>query len=140
MPRVKVPEEAVWKEFELETKLIQPPVLKLKIKPTFQKELIVSLLRALDIKSKEGISSREMVEAFKEMAEQAKKLVVGWDLVDENDQPIECNQEAKEKWLDPLLWEEVKKIEEENEEEKGLKWLWSQIIKFASNLSNFTKN
>lgn len=137
MPRVKVPEEAVWKEFELETKLIVPPVLKLKIKPTFRKDLIKNLFRSVEVRKKEEPSTKEVLDSFNDMAEFSKTLVLDWDLVNEDDQPIPCNEETKNKWLEPLLWEAVRNQEGE---ETGLNWLWFSIIKFASDLSNFTKN
>jgi len=135
MPRLKVPEEAIWREFEIETKLIYPPVLKLKIKPTFRKEIINQLYSSIDSGVKDSATRKEIIESFKNLAEYAKKLVIDWDLTDENDQPIPCTVETKEKWLDPLLWEYVKK-----EEEQDNKWLWHEIIEIASDLSNFTKN
>jgi len=135
MPRLKVPEEAIWREFEIETELIQPPVLKLKIKPTFRKEIINQLYSSIDSGVKDSATRKEIIESFKNLSEYAKKLVIDWDLTDENEQPIPCTEETKEKWLDPLLWEYVKA-----EREQDNKWLWHEIIEIASDLSNFTKN
>jgi hypothetical protein len=135
MPRLKVPEEAIWREFEIETKLIQPPILKLKIKPTFRKEIINQLYSSIELGIKDSTTRKEIIESFKNLAEYAKKLVIDWDLTDENEQPIACTEETKEKWLDPLLWEYVKA--ESGQENK---WLWHEIIEIASDLSNFTKN
>lgn len=147
MAKINFPTGEVWYEFEIETGLITPPKLKLKLKPSFKKDLIHSTLRQIDI-SKESaeagkMSREEMLESFENSCEFAMKHVVGWELEDQKGAQIPCTDPNKKKYLDPLLWEvikDTKKYKSEAERIRNSRWLWSAIIEFIGDVKNFTKN
>lgn len=147
MTKINFPTGEVWHEFELVTGLITPPKLKLKLKPSFKKDLIHSTLRQIDV-SKESaaagrMSKEEMLESFENSCAYAMKHVTAWDLEDGKGASIPCSDINKKKYLDPLLWETLKdekKYESKAEEIKASRWLWSAIIEFIGEVKNFTKN
>jgi len=146
MPKMTMPGGATWQDFELDTKLITPNVLRLKIKPTFKSDLI---RKAFKENSDSG---------FLDLAvDHALTLVEAWDLEDANGS-MPCTKELKEKYLEPLFWEEIvskakvepeleaepmKAAAPEPEKEKPKprpKWLWAAVLEFAKEFSNFVKN
>ena len=40
MPKVNVPVADVWQGFELDTELITPTIIRLRLKPAFKKEIV----------------------------------------------------------------------------------------------------
>lgn len=164
MPKVNFPEGNVWKEFQLKTDLITPPVIKLELKPSFKKDVTLALLKEIKVKKeqleKEEISdeftSQALVPFFDSAVNLAMSLVVNWNLTDENDKAIPCDDEKKNFFLEPLMWESVvpevispeedetvEFIEDEIPEEgtkKKLDYLFLEIIKISSNMKNFSKN
>lgn len=169
MPRVNFPEGNVWKEFKLKTILIAPPVIKLELKPSFQKDKTLALLKEMKFK-KEQLKEIEQMEDEEEFSDEmtsqallsyydsavnlALSLVVNWDLTDGEDKAIPCTDEKKKYFLEPLMWEsiipelpeddETAELEEDEEETKKkrrkLDYLFLEIVKFSSNMKNFSKN
>ncbi len=122
MPKVTFPEGNVWKEFQLKTSLITPPIIKLELKPSFKKDVTLALLKEIKIK-KEQLEELENVEKEEEVSDDiisqalvpyfdtavnlAMSLVVDWDLTDNEDKKIPCTEEKKKYFLEPLMWESV---------------------------------
>jgi len=153
MPKINFPKGNVWKEFELDTALITPNVIKLELKPCLKKDSTKALLKeikikreALERKGSDDVAPEELLSYFDYAVGFAKSLVVGWDLTDEEDKEIPCDEKNKTFFLEDLLWEKIvegEKDKEEDEEEEGRKkvnWLFVEIIKFCSNIGNFSKN
>lgn len=167
MPKVNFPEGNVWKEFNLKTELITPPVIRLELKPSFKKDATLALLKEIKVKKeeleklerKEDISddftSHALVPYFDSAVNLALTLVQNWDLNDDEDNAIPCDDEQKKFYLEPLMWESVvPEIEEETgelaeeifddlpeqETRKKLDYLFFKIISFCSNMKNFVKN
>lgn len=141
MPKIIVPKASIQMDFELETGLIKPPKLKLKIQPIFGKDSVAAF------SDREDESSMVACEAG---AVLALKHVVGWDLEDEKG-IIPCNAKSKEKYLEPLLWEIIAKTkdekvkeEAENEEtgsgKKPRELFLVALLGEMRNTANFTKN
>lgn len=145
MAELNFPKASVWQEFELETELITPPVIKLQIRPILKQESVKRLLHYIAMG--EGIQDKNIIQAFDESVTILMEKVVGWDLT-KRDKPIPCNKVNKDKYLAPLLWEKPKEVEEveelegsdETKKEKSDLWFWTKLLTFASDLKNFTKN
>jgi len=153
MPKINFPKGNAWKEFELETELITPNVINLELKPSLKKDSTKALLKEIKIKKEElekkgselekDVVSRELLSYFDFAVNFAMSLVVGWDLTDEKDKVIPCNDKNKAMFLEDLVWEKVvqEETEEDDEEVKNkVPWLFFEIIKFCSNIGNFSKN
>lgn len=146
MAKINFPTGEVWHTFQLETGLITPPILKLKLKPSFKKDLIESTLQKVDLSAervqKGELSKEEMLLSFKSSVTYAMNHVTGWDLEDGKG-PIPCTDKNKAEYLDKLLWENIedkKKYEKPEDKIKAAVWLWSAILKFIGDVNNFTKN
>lgn len=146
-PEVNFPKPAVWKEFELRTQYISPPIIKLKIMPLTGE---AQLRRAIQMKKiypeitdKTDLLDEKKIDTFIERLPDAvkgnipivMKQVIGWDLT-EKGAPLTCSDNNKKKYLVPLLWENVKAKKKKEKEV----YLVRAIIDFASDLRNFTKN
>ncbi len=83
-----------WIEYRLVTDLLDPPVLKLRLKPITFYSLVDSV--GEDGTFKYGKATEEAVIG----------AVAGWDL-DHGGVPIPCTEENKAGWLRPLLAEKV---------------------------------
>jgi len=147
MAKINFPTGEVWNEFDLDTGLITPPKLKLKLKPSFKKDLVRSTIRKIDLSTERAakgeISKEEMLESFESSCDFAMKHVSGWDLEDGKSAQIPCTEPNKKKYLDPLLWETLKDSKEYESEAakiRASRWLWSAIIEFIGDVRNFTKN
>jgi len=146
MAELNFPKASVWQEFELETELITPPKIRLQIQPILSQEKTKRLLHYLSRGM--NIQDKDIIKAFDESVAILLEKVIGWDLT-KREKPIPCNKVNKDKYLAPLLWEkpktEVEEPEEldtpdETKEKKPDLWFWMQLINFASDLKNFTKN
>lgn len=151
MPKINFPKGNVWKEFELDTKLITPNIIKLELKPCLKKDSTKALLKeikikkeALERKESDEVAPEELLSYFDYAVGFAKSLVVGWDLTDEEDKEIPCDEKNKTFFLEDLLWEKIIQEEteeiDEDEKKKRVNWLFVEIIKFCSNIGNFSKN
>lgn len=151
MPKINFPKGNVWKEFKLDTALITPNIIKLELKPCLKKDSTKALLKEIKIKKEvlerkdsDEIAKIELLSYFDYAVGFAKSLVVSWDLTDEEDKEIPCDEKNKTFFLEDLLWEKIiqEETEEIDEEEKKEKvnWLFVEIIKFCSNIGNFSKN
>lgn len=104
-----------WLTYELETELLTPPIIKLKIKP-------VDSLIVYDVQKDSRFS--------KCVTEMLLDAVQEWDLVD-GDKPLPCDEKNKRKYL-PLLF--GMKIKEKTT------LLGIEILSFAGEIENFLKN
>ena len=156
MPEITIPKASVWMEYELDTQLITPPKIKLKLKPLMKKDKITlsvfvsKLAKAKDADEsteKEGdfkISPEEIVDFLQANMDFVLDFIIGWDL-EKDKKLIPISKENKRKWLEPLLWEDMKREDEEektenDKKEKGFLFLGIEIVEFCSNMKNFTKN
>jgi len=153
LTKIRFPKGDVWKDFKLSTKLISPPILNLKLKPSYKRDQIRETLRSVKFtreKIEMGEFTREeIVRSFEGQAKLAFNSVTGWDLEDEKGK-ITLTDGHKTEYLDPLLWENLEKTEEEKAKDEELKaekktpspdiWLWSAILEFISDMENFSKN
>ena len=144
MPRVNIPQGSIWKEFDLDTELITPTKINLKLRPSFKKEYLLQLfdnIKTAKEKIKKGEITKDQAVGFlKTSAEYAKDHVVGWNLTDGKNAPVICTTKIKnEEFYDALFWEDVKT---EKEKTKGIKvnWLWTKILEIISDIKNFVKN
>jgi hypothetical protein len=152
-PEIRFPKPSVWADFELDTQLIDPPVIRLKVMPlTGEAELRRALqLRkvypdlakeAADKKAMEALDDDEKIDMLGERLPEAVKVqipavmgvVIGWDLTS-GGSPITCSDSNKKKYLEPLLWQTMK-----SDDPKKRIYLVRAIIDFATDLRNFTKN
>ena len=108
-----------WLEFELMTKVLVPPILKLKLRPMVESTPLHVL--GFDGQAKGGYV----------MAQKVLETVVDWDLT-LNGEPIPVTEENKQKALLQFLGCMVKG--------EGRNILGMEIAKFASDLENFVKN
>jgi len=142
MPKIIVPKASIQMDFELETGLIKPPKLKLKIQPIFGKDSVAAFSGRED--------DEDSMESCEIGATLALKHVVGWDLEDEKG-IIPCNAKSKEKHLEPLLWELIAKTKDEKEKEeseneatepkkKPRELFLTSLLGEMKNTANFTKN
>jgi len=109
-----------WQEFKLDTKELDPPVIKLKLKP---------------IESITNVDSFDKAGKFKLFSEivlmKAMACVAEWDLKQKGE-PLPIDDLAmKERVLRRLLGEKL---------EGSKKLLGNSIIEFSTNLENFLKN
>jgi len=138
--KAKFPKPSVWASFELETEFIDPPEIRLKLRPILQKDTVIRLLPYV-VKGAD-IDDREVQAAFDSTVSLIMDKVLDWDLKLDGEL-IPCNTEMKTWYLEPLLWERVKIEEDETPDKKPKKtnaWLWYKVLKFASDLNNFVKN
>jgi hypothetical protein len=155
MSELRFPSAATWAEFNLKTKLISPPIIRLKIKPVFRR-VIAQIVYG---QSRRGLlqEAESLFATFDRQAQQAAQLVEDWELCYPNNEPIPCTDENKRLYLAELMWEYVDKQDEEpddagdepielgGDEPKDKKkpsptWLFGAIIDFAINPENFLKN
>ena len=155
MPEITIPKASVWMEYELDTQLITPPKIKLKLKPIMKKDKITfsvfisKLAKAKDVDelAKEGedfkILPEEIVDFLQANMDFILDFIIGWDL-EKDKKLIPISKENKRKWLELLLWENVKREDEEesgdDKKEKGFHLLGVEIVKFCSDMKNFAKN
>jgi len=109
-----------WQEFKLDTKELDPPVIKLKLKP-------IESISNID-----SFNSTGKLKSFSEVVlMKAMDCVAEWDLKQKG-KPLPIDDLAiKERVLRRLLGEKL-------EGEKKL--LGNSIIEFSTNLENFLKN
>jgi len=114
----KIRELSGWLTFELDTKLLDPPILRVRVKPIVMMEGIRAVLKI-------GLS-----ENFHKLIELQYRLAIEciqeWDLTHKG-KPLPCNAETKEKYLKCLLGEKTK---------SGI-LLMQELIIYASELENF---
>jgi len=141
MPKFYQPASEVWAKFNLDSGYLDSPALKLLIKPSLRKEVILSAFSKLDsFKKKNDIpSGKEIAAAFEESVQRAMELIVDWDLTDEENNPISLSDEKGKKCLENLMWEDIKKNEKKKKKEI-FNWLWIEVLKFSSDIKNFIKN
>jgi len=153
MPIINIPKGTAWATFELETKYITPPVIKLKLKPSFNRDKFRRIMNVVqeriskakgdeEIALSKSISEKETDKMLDSSVDHVISLVVGWDLTDAKKAPIPCTDKNKQEYLPDLMWETVKSNEEETDESLPRRtfWLWSRVLEFATNVENFSKN
>jgi hypothetical protein len=151
----KIPTAEVWAEFKLRTDLLDPPVIKLRLKPAFRssilREIFYFYAKRPEKQKKQDIKESEMFERLVDAAIAViLKNVVDWDLM-KNGEPIPCDEENKRYFLEPLLWD----LAEEKVEAKGeglepevesqqpeveLNFFWVRLAGFMIDVKNFSKN
>ncbi len=109
-----------WLAFELETKLFDPPVIKLKLGPIAEGMAFMDVAYA----RKKAPTMGEII-AYK-----ALEAVKEWDFTDKG-KPVEVTRDNKEMILLPLLDLKIKG-------ERTI--LGMKIFEYASNKENFLKN
>lgn len=113
--------DSVWAEFELDTDILEPPVLKLRIKYIDINERV----KFIDVDFQ-----KPNEKAIRFLYEKAIELVEDWDL-SEDGKKIPCTKENKEKYMRYLV--------DLNLKDKKDYTLLRAIIEFASDISNYTK-
>ncbi len=141
MAEIRFPKPTAWAAFELETKLLEPPVLNLELTPRSKREAWQASAILTKYIAAAGVGAADIppelkLEAMSEFVPMAVSHVVGWDLT-QNGEPIPCDPKTKGGWLEPLLWETVKAADGD---EADVRWLWSEIIRFINDEGNFLKN
>lgn len=154
MPELRFPSAAAWQEFKLDTALITPTTLKLKIKPSFRKDLAQGILSKIASKN---LKDGDFYPFFADSAAQALKLVEDWDLMQDG-VVVPCTPENKEKYLSALLWEAVVQDDQPEPDDSGaetielgeaeevkakrppLPWLFLSVLTFAGKSENYLKN
>ena len=135
---------SVWKEFKLDTKLLDPPVLKLKLKPMFAMD---DMTRSFDIlddlpttKEAESLAKikAKVVTIGKKNISSLLDYITGWDLTQKGD-PIPCNQKQKEAHLNRLMWESIE-VDGNKPVNPFKRFLFVQVMNFVREPSNFVKN
>jgi len=117
---VKRFKQSDWLEYELETDLIEPPVLKLKVTP---------LNRIYSIDSYIGIGNQlKKTTTAQVLAALILDVVQEWDLTLKG-KPVPVTDENKRKYLFPLLGEKVKG--------KGMTLLGFELFNYVADLDNF---
>ncbi|OQB57143.1 MAG: hypothetical protein BWX98_01632 [Candidatus Aminicenantes bacterium ADurb.Bin147] len=162
MSKLRFPSAATWTEFHLRTKLLSPPVIKLKIKPVYKRDLAQIVYGKANGRSV-LLSDETLYEMFDRQAALAAQLVEDWDLcLPGSEVPIACNDDNKSQFLNALLWEDLDleaagaedKPDEDGDEsielggdkpvkdkkKKSPRWLFGGIIDFANNPENYLKN
>jgi hypothetical protein len=151
----KIPTAEVWAEFKLRTDLLDPPVIKLKLKPAFRssilREIFYYYARRTEKQKKQDFKESEMFERLVDGAiALILRNVVDWDLM-KNGEPIPCDDENKRYFLEPLLWNLVEeaveaqgedlepKVESQQPEAK-LNFFWVTLAGFLVDVKNFSKN
>jgi len=150
----KIPTAEVWAEFKLRTDLLDPPVVKLKLKPAFRSSILREIFYHYakgPRKKKQDVNESEVLEGLVDGAiALILKNVVDWDLTKGNE-PIPCDEENKRYFLEPLLWdmaeEQVESKAEDGEPEAEsqkpkaeLTFFWVRLAGFMTNVRNFSKN
>lgn len=163
MAELKFPAASIWREFHLETELIDPPVIKLQLKPMFRKDKVRGALPFIADLNKEGVNENDIKALwpiFEQFVPVIMRQVTGWDLT-LNGEQIPCNDENKAEWLEPLMWEMVKGEPDDSETEAteggfdpgdedaedkeadlppGFRFLWTIILKTLTDRKAFLKN
>ena len=158
MPQIIVPKASVWKEFDLNTdRLVDSTKIKLHLKILKKKDSLsfgVLLAKLFPEKAEESSKEKSSKEERKSIpVEEVVNLlqtnmdfildfIIGWDLMIK-DKLIPCTKENKIKYLDELLWEDVKQEkagEEEKKDDDLFPLLGMEIVKFCSDTKNFIKN
>jgi len=143
MPNIRLPKPEVEAEFEVDSVLlVDSQKIKLTLRPILGEVALKRILvmkklfpKLTDKNIEKGVPPDNFLDrlpdAFKSNIPVVLDHVVGWDLL-MNDKPIPCTKENKKIYLLPLLWFAAKG------KKKGL--LVNEIIRFISDLGNFTKN
>jgi len=163
MAELKFPSPSTWEEFELDTKLIDPPVIKLNLRPLFRKGQLEGFIAFAGIPGIEGLLAgkgnvSEAWPIFEKIVPVIMRHVIGWDLTLFGE-PIPCTEENKVTWLEPLMWEAVKKRIEPVEavqvvgfdpgkddaeagaaKEENIQFLWAELLTIIRDHENFRKN
>jgi hypothetical protein len=146
MPEIRLPKPEVEKEFELESALISPPKIKLKLKPLSNE---ASFKRVLQMKKlfprlkESDVEKGSVPDQFVERLPEALKTnipfvlnhVVGWDLTLPGGKSLPCTKQNKATYLVPLLWETAK-----GNTKNRSRFFMGEILDFISDMRNFTKN
>lgn len=119
----RIPQVSPWITYELETDLLDPPVLKLRLRP----------LDGWDQWQLAQVDGQELGRAYHLLA-MAITAVVDWDLKDQ-DKPLEVTEDNKRAVLREILGEPVKVPEGEKTVMLG----WA-IVRDAQNRETFLKN
>jgi len=150
----KIPTAEVWAEFKLRTDLLDPPVIKLKLKPAFRSAILREIFYYYAKRKKKKERQDDESEMFERLVDGAIALiirnVVDWDLM-KNGEPIPCDDENKRYFLEPLLWnlvEERTEIQgdglepevESQQPEMKLNFFWVTLAGFLTDAKNFSKN
>jgi hypothetical protein len=151
----KIPTAEVWAEFKLRTELLDPPVIKLKLRPAFRssilREIFYFYARRTEKQKKQEIKESDMFERLVDGAiALILRNVMDWDLM-KNNEPIPCDEENKRYFLEPLLWDLVEeKVEakresaepeaESQEPQVELNFFWVKLAGFMTDARNFSKN
>jgi len=149
----KIPTIEIWAEFKLRTDLLEPPVIKLKLKPAFRSAILREIFYYYAKRKKKERQDEES-EMLERMVDGAISLilrnVVDWDLM-KNNEPIPCDDENKRYFLEPLLWNFVEetieeigdsqepKVESQKPEIK-LNFFWVTLAGFLTDPKKFSKN
>lgn len=123
MSEIKQEIQAVsgWLEYELNTKMLEPPSIKLKIAPINRMEYVDDYdVKAQGIKPLTTIVINRILRAVRD-----------WDLTLKG-KKLPVTEDNKRDYLIPLLGEQVKG--------KGKTLLGFELFTFASDLENFLKN
>jgi len=143
MPKIIVPQAAIWMEFELETGLISPPKIKLKLKLISSKESVRAYTE--DGSGVVEGGAKNFMDIYETGADLVMKNIVGWDLEDEKGK-IPCNDKTKKKWLDELLWEkplnaeQIIGAEDSGKTPRGRRLFWAMLLDIMVDTSRFVKN
>ncbi len=142
----------VFVDYELRTRLLNPPTLRLEVRPFANKERLDFGREMLADERDEAKMTREEIwTAFEKFVPVVMERIVGWDLTIKGE-PIKCDAAAKETYLRPLLWESVvaeKKAEpvgydpgdpEEEAKKPGLDFLWAKVLKVIGDKESVLKN
>jgi hypothetical protein len=155
MPKMTMPGGAAWQDFTVDTKLITPNVIRLKIKPSFRRDLLQRGFNEIEA-GERGKKAKERTvkvgEIYDHIVKHVLSLIEAWDLSDD-DGSMPCTDELKLKYLEPLFWESVipkaesvpaegmmEAADEKEDEPKAASWLWAAVLEFATEFNNFTKN
>ncbi len=146
----KIPTTEVWAEFKLRTDLIDPPIIKLKLKPAFRSAILREIFYYYAKKKKLEKQDDES-EMFERLVDGAISLILrnvtDWDL-EKDGEPIVCDEDNKRYFLEPLLWTFVEEkteddLEPEVESQKPeikLNLFWVTLAGFLTDPKNFSKN
>jgi hypothetical protein len=113
----KIRELSGWLTFELDTKILDPPAIRLRVKPIKSFEGILTAIKT-------GLAS-----VIKLQYELVFECVQQWDLTQDG-APIPVNSETKRKYLSFLLGEKTK---------AGI-FLYIEISVYACEIQNFYEN
>ncbi|MAH50288.1 hypothetical protein CMI37_30990 [Candidatus Pacearchaeota archaeon] len=156
MPKVNVPVADVWQGFELDTELITPTIIRLRLKPAFKKEIVNRMFSKAENLTPEEMTNQDVLDSFRQAVEYSIDLITDWDLTGIDDKKIPCTKANKKTYLDPdkgkkgipLFWEQVKRKEAEDitaeeDDDSGMDkigWFWVAVFRFCSDMGNFIKN